>query len=84
MSAALAARTGAPLEGAVVVGAEIVAGHDGAADLLVRLRHENGVEATVTLDPATGFDLLEAAGAARLDDLVGRLWLDILKELSRV
>ena len=65
----------------MVVGAEIVAGHDGAAELLVRLRHENGVEAPVVLDPATGFELMEAAGVSRLDDLVGRRWLDILREL---
>ena len=67
--------------GALVIGAEIVAGHDGAAELLVRLRHENGVEAPVVLDPATGFALMEAAGVSRLDDLVGRRWLDVLKEL---
>jgi hypothetical protein len=65
----------------MVVGAEIVAGHDGAAELLVRLRHENGVEAPVVLDPATGFGVMEAAGVSRLDDLVGRRWLDILREL---
>ena len=81
MSLALAARADAPLGGAMVVGAEIVAGHDGAAELLVRLRHENGVEGPVILDPATGFELMEAAGVSRLDDLVGRRWLDILREL---
>jgi hypothetical protein len=68
-------------DGAMVIGAQIVAGHDGAAELLVRLRHENGVEGPVVLDPATGFDLMRAAGASRLDDLIGRRWLDILKEL---
>ena len=81
MSLALGAGTGIRLTGAVVVGAEIVAGHDGAAELLVRLRHENGVEGPVVLDPATGFELMEAAGVSTLDDLVGRRWLDILREL---
>jgi hypothetical protein len=81
MSLVLAAPAAARLEGAMVIGAEIVAGHDGAADLLVRLRHENGVEGPVVLDPATGFELLEAAGVFSLDDLVGRRWLDILREL---
>ena len=84
MSPALAHRSEPALAGAVVTGAEIVAGHDGAADLLVRLRHENGAEGTVTLDTATGFDLMTAAGAAKLDDLVGRPWLDIVKELPGV
>jgi hypothetical protein len=81
MSVALAGRAETSLGGAVVIGAEIVAGHDGAAELLVRLRHENGVEGPVVLDPATGFELLEAAGVSRLDDLVGRRWLGILREL---
>jgi hypothetical protein len=66
---------------AVVIGAEIQAGHDGAAELVVRLRYENGVEGPVVLDPQTGFDLLKAAGAASLDELTGRSWPEILREL---
>ncbi len=81
MSLALAARSEARLGGAVVIGAAIVAGHDGSAELMVRLRHENDVESAVVLDPSTGFDLIAAAGVAKLDDLVGLAWLDILKEL---
>ena len=69
------------LKGAIVIGAEIAAGHDGAAELLVRLRHENGAEGAVQLDPETGFDLMQAAGAASLDALVGRPWLEILRGL---
>jgi hypothetical protein len=71
----------AELVGAVVIGAEIAAGHDGAADLVVRLRHENGAEGAVVLDTETGFDLMRAAGADCLDALVGRAWLEILKGL---
>ncbi len=81
MSLVLGAPAAARLGGAMVVGAEIVAGHDGAAELLVRLRHENGVEGPVVLDPSTGFELMEAAGVSRLDDLVGRRWLDIMRKL---
>jgi hypothetical protein len=69
------------LDDAVVVGAEIVAGHDGAAELLVRLRHGNGALGSVTLDPETGFDLLRAGGADSLAALVGRPWLQIIKDL---
>jgi hypothetical protein len=61
----------------MVEAAEVVAGHDGAAELMVRLRHGNGAVGSVTLDPATGFDLLRAAGVARLDDLVGMPWREI-------
>ena len=69
------------LDDAIVEGAEVVAGHDGAAELLVRLRHGNGALSTVTLDPQTGFDLLRAAGAASLDGLVGRPWRQITRGL---
>jgi hypothetical protein len=69
------------LDDAVVEAAEVVAGHDGAAELLVRLRHGNGVLSAVTLDPQTGFDLLRAAGAASLDGLVGRPWRQITRGL---
>ena len=80
-AAALRMRDAPDLAGAEVIGAEVAAGHDGAADLVVRLRHENGAEGVVVLDTETGFDLMRAAGAASLDDLVGRAWLDILKGL---
>jgi hypothetical protein len=71
----------AALDDAVVTAAEIVAGHDGAAELMIRLRHANGAESAVTLDPATGFDLLRSGAAASLADLVGRPWLALIKDL---
>jgi len=71
----------AGLDEAVVTGAEIVAGHDGAAELLVRLRHGNGAASHVTLDAGTGLDLLRAAGAASLDGLVGQPWRQLIKDL---
>ncbi|HEY1751230.1 MAG TPA: hypothetical protein VGG29_08195 [Caulobacteraceae bacterium] len=69
------------LDDAVVSGAEIVAGHDGAAELLVRLLHGNGATSAVALDPQTGFDLLRAAGADSLAALVGRPWRPLIKDL---
>jgi hypothetical protein len=80
---ALAARAEARagLDDAVVIGAAIVAGHDGAAELLVTLRHGNGAVSSAALDPETGFDLLRVAGAASLDGLVGRAWADLIKGL---
>jgi len=80
-NAAIRFSEAAELAGAVVIGAEVTAGHDGAADLTVRLRHENGVEGAVVLDTETGFDLMRAAGAASLDGLIGRPWLEILRGL---
>jgi hypothetical protein len=82
MTAAVARTEPEPgLDDAFVVAAEIVAGHDGAAELMVRLRHGNGALSSVTLDPETGFDLLRAAGAASLDGLIGRPWRQITRAL---
>ncbi len=82
MSAAAAQLAPAPaLDDAVVEDAAIVAGHDGAAELMIRLRHANGALSAVTLDPETGFDLLRASGSASLADLVGRAWLALIKDL---
>ena len=62
------------MDEAVIVGAEIVAGHDGTAELLVRLRHPNGVEAPVQLDEDTGLKVMAACGATHVDDLKGHSW----------
>ena len=66
---------------AVVDGFEVVAGHDGAAELLVRLRHGNGVLSAVSLDAETSFDLLRGAGTDSLDGLVGQPWRFVTREL---
>jgi hypothetical protein len=70
-----------PGDGAVIVGAEIVAGHDGSAELLVRLRHANGVEAPVQLDEETGLKLMAACGASHVDELKGQSWRRIVEGL---
>ena len=65
---------------AVILGAEIIAGHDGSAELLIQLRHPGGAEAPVILDEATGLRLMRNCGAATLDDLAGQSWRRILEE----
>ncbi len=65
---------------AVIVGAEIAAGHDGEAELVVRVRHENGVIATLTLDRDTGLRLMAGSGGGGLEALVGQSWRRILAE----
>ncbi len=77
----MAHQSGAALDDAVVMAAEIVAGHDGAAELMIRLRHANGAQSAMSLDPETGFNLLRAGGAASLSDLVGKPWLALIKDL---
>jgi len=63
-----------------IVGAEIGAGHDGQAELVLRVRHENGVVAPVVLDAAAGFRLMGGRGAGDLAALIGRPWREILAE----
>ena len=65
---------------AVVVGAEIAAGHDGQAEMVVKVRHENGVVAPIVLDGRAGFRLMANQGAGDLAALVGRPWRDLLRE----
>ena len=65
---------------AVIVSAEIVAGHDGSTELLVRLRHPGGAEGPVILDEATGLRLMRNCRASTLDDLAGQSWRRILEE----
>lgn len=65
---------------AVIVSAEIVAGHDGSAELLVRLRHPGGSEGPVVLDEETGLKLMRNCGATHLDDLAGQSWRKILEQ----
>lgn len=67
------------MDEAVIVGAEMVAGHDGSMELLVRLRHANGVEAPVILDEEAGLRLMRTCGASHVDDLAGQSWRRILE-----
>ena len=64
---------------AVIVGAEVVAGHGGAAELLVTLRHLNGAIGQVVLDEDTGLKLMQACGASHVDDLAGQSWRRIVE-----
>ena len=67
---------------AVVVSAEVSAGHDGEAELTLSVRFENGVVAPVVLDAEAGFDMLAACGASGASELVGQSWRRLLKGLS--
>ena len=63
----------------VVVGVDITAGHDGTAEMVVQVRHENGVVAPVVLDQETSLDLMRTSGAASTADLIGRPWRGLFK-----
>ena len=66
---------------AVIIGAQIVAGHDGSAELLIQLRHPGGTEGPVMLDEATGLKLMKTCGATHVDELTGQSWRRIVEGL---
>ena len=63
--------------GAVIEAAELAAGHDGRAELVLRLRYPNGASCELRLDEEAVAFALDAAGVTCLDDLTGKPW-DIL------
>jgi hypothetical protein len=64
---------------AVIVSAEIAAGHDGDADLVLQVRYQNGVVGHVVLDAATGFELMRNCGVESIAALAGQSWRRILE-----
>jgi hypothetical protein len=63
--------------GAVIEAAELAAGHDGRAELVLRLRYPNGASCELRLDEEAVAFALDEAGITCLDDLTGKPW-DIL------
>jgi predicted Fe-Mo cluster-binding NifX family protein len=62
---------------AIIEAAELSAGHDGRAEIVLLVRYPNGAAARVRLDEEAAAQALDAAGIAQLDDLIGKAW-DIL------
>lgn len=67
-----------PQAEAVIVGAELAAGHDGEAELVLRIRYPNGVVGSVLLDAETGYALMRNCETDTLDGLAGQSWRKIL------
>jgi hypothetical protein len=65
-----------------IVSAEISAGHDGAAELTLLLRYENGVTAPVIVDGRVGLALMRNCGASCLAELAGQSWRNFLEGLD--
>ena len=63
----------------VVIGVDITAGHDGTAEMVIHIQHENGVVAPVVLDQETSLELMRTSGAASTDELIGRRWRDLFR-----
>ncbi|MCZ0941719.1 MAG: hypothetical protein OXJ53_01535 [Gammaproteobacteria bacterium] len=59
---------------AVIAATRVGAAHDGAAELVVTLRHAGGGESEVRLDEPAAAALLDACGAAETEELAGVGW----------
>lgn len=70
------------MTGTVISGVRIAAGHDGAAELIVTLRHGNGGLSDVTLDELGAAALFEACGGRTPDDLIGHGWEKVQHALA--
>jgi len=69
----------APSATAFIVGAELAAGHDGQAEMALRIQYANGVVGSVMLDAETGFALMRNCDVDSLGGLKGQPWRNILK-----
>jgi hypothetical protein len=67
---------------ASIESAELGAGHDGRAEIVLVVRYPNGAAARVRLDEEAAAQALDAAGVTKLDDLIGKAW-DILARPPR-
>jgi len=70
---------GLPASEAIIVGAELAAGHDGQAELVVRIRYANGVVGNVMLDAEAGYALMRSCQIDTLGGLAGQSWRKILE-----
>jgi len=70
------------MSGAIIESARLAAGHDGAAELVLCLRYDNGGTHNITLDQEAGKRLMQNCQARHVDDLLGRDWLAIRDALT--
>ncbi|MEQ8857156.1 MAG: hypothetical protein RIC56_00780 [Pseudomonadales bacterium] len=67
---------------AVISHARVTAGHGGAAELVVTLRHGNGGLSDVTLDAPAAAALFDACAANHSDELIGHGWEKVQRALT--
>lgn len=65
----------------VIAEAVVSPGHDGQAELVVRVRYENGALGSVRLDAECARRLMEDCGAATIAELRGQPWRHLLAVL---
>lgn len=70
------------MSGAVICGVRVAASHDGVAELLVSLRHDNGGCSDLSLDETAAAALLSACGASHAEELIGHGWEKVREALG--
>lgn len=63
--------------------AVVVPGHDGQAQLVVRVSYENGAIGSITLEADRARKLMEDCGAGSAADLRGQPWRRLQDALAR-
>ncbi|MFU8817571.1 MAG: hypothetical protein ACNA7W_19675 [Pseudomonadales bacterium] len=70
------------MSAAVICGVRVAAAHDGAAELVVTLRHDNGGCSDVSLDEHAAAALLSACNATSPAELEGQGWQRVMEALA--
>ena len=65
----------------VITSALLTGGHEGQAEMILRIRYENGVESDVVVENELGVKLMSHCKADSLDDLVGQPWHRVMEIL---
>ena len=68
--------------GAVIVATRIGAAHDGAAEMVVTLQHDNGGTSEVVLDEMAASALLQSCAASHPQELSGIGWEKVRDALA--
>lgn len=66
----------------VISDARIAAAHDGVAELVVTLRHDNGGCSRVALDAVATAALMRSCNAQCVEELTGQSWTRVREALS--
>jgi hypothetical protein len=67
---------------AVIHSVRVAAAHEGVAELVVTLRHDNGGLSEVALDEMAAAALLQSCNARQPDELTGHGWQKVRDALS--
>jgi hypothetical protein len=65
-----------------IVAAHVAAGHDGLAEIAIRVGHPNGALRDICFPHEAIGPVLDAAGISSLDDLVGLPWTVLLGPIT--